>query len=76
MQAKLTIREYSAKFTLAGGETNALSDAINQVVEQNKMEILDTLAPNVEKAMSKKSLEIGNSLIKHFTFDELFPDRE
>ncbi|XP_043795177.1 uncharacterized protein LOC122716308 [Apis laboriosa] len=39
-------------------------------------EILEIFTPNIEKVISKNSLELCNNFCKHFTFDELLPDRE
>ncbi|KAG8040239.1 hypothetical protein G9C98_000809 [Cotesia typhae] len=75
VKSKLKIGDYTAKF-LPTNTTAALSDAINAVLNGNRKEIIDTITPHIEKVTSSKILEISNQITKHFTFDELFPDRE
>lgn len=73
---KLKIGDYKTKFVGNSETTTALSDAINSVVNGNKGEIIAAITPHIERAMSRKQLEIANQICKHFTFEELFPDRE
>ncbi|XP_014210435.1 uncharacterized protein LOC106640805 [Copidosoma floridanum] len=74
---KLHIGDYEAVFrpTPEGGTENPMSQAINQVLVTSRQEIIDSMTPNIEKTVSKKMLELSNKICKHFTFDELFPDR-
>ncbi|CAD1479214.1 unnamed protein product, partial [Heterotrigona itama] len=53
-----------------------LDEAIKQTIRNNKKELLAASIVNIEKAISKKCLEIMNNIVKHFTYDELLPDRE
>lgn len=76
MKSKMTVADYEAKFFLGDEEFNPVVEAMSELVKQNKKETMDLMAPNVEKSMSKRCLEIGNSIIKHVSFEELFPDRE
>ncbi|XP_074114664.1 uncharacterized protein LOC141537529 [Cotesia typhae] len=73
---KLKIGDYKTKFVGNSETTTALSDAINSVVNGNKAEIIAAITPHIERAMSRKQLEIANQICKYFTFEELFPDRE
>lgn len=75
VKSKLKIGDYTAKF-LPTNTTAALSDAINAVLNGNRKEIIDTITPHIEKVISSKILEISNQITKHFTYDELLPDRE
>ncbi|KAH0555235.1 uncharacterized protein LOC123263857 [Cotesia glomerata] len=74
-KSKLKIGDYTVKF-VPNNTTAALSEAINAVLNGNRQEIIDTITPHIEKVISAKILEISNQITKHFTYDELFPDRE
>ena len=76
MKMKLKIADYTAHFVPNKGKDNPLAEAINAVLQNNRQEIIESLLPHLEKAMSKKILELSNKISKHFSYDELFPDRE
>lgn len=76
MQTKISVADYTAVFSTRSGRSNALTDAINDMVKISRKEIMHTMVPFIERAISKKSLEMANKICKHFTYDELFPDRE
>ncbi|KAL7294604.1 hypothetical protein TKK_0011910 [Trichogramma kaykai] len=74
MTTKVVIKDYTANFQ--PGITNPISLAINAVLENSRPEIIESMTPSLEKAISEKVLDVANRICKHFTFDELFPDRE
>lgn len=74
MTTKLTIGDYKATF-MPDSETNPIAQAINSVLVTSRKEIIESMVPNIEAAVSKKILEVSNTICKHFTYDELFPDR-
>ena len=73
MTTKLEIKDYTANF-MPGSETNPLAQAINSVLLNSRQEIIASMTPNLEKAISQKVLDVSNRICKHFTYDELFPD--
>lgn len=73
MTTKLTIKDYTATF-MPGNEANPVAQAINSVLVTSRQEIIVSMTPNLEKAISTKVLEVSNRICKHFTYDELFPD--
>ncbi|XP_076238611.1 uncharacterized protein LOC143181837 [Calliopsis andreniformis] len=75
MTTRLNIKDYTIKFE-AQNFDRVLHDAISQALGNSHQEILAATRPNLEKAISEKCLEFANKICKHFTFDELFPDRE
>jgi len=77
MTTKLEINDYEAVFrpNADGVTDNPMTQAINQVLVTSRHEIIESMTPNIEKAVSKKVLEVSNKICKRFTFDELFPDR-
>ncbi|XP_011498701.1 PREDICTED: uncharacterized protein LOC105362873 [Ceratosolen solmsi marchali] len=76
MTTKLMITDYIADFeSNDGGKTNPVTEAINSILVSSKEEIITSMTPNLEKAISEKVLNVANRICKHFTYDELFPDR-
>lgn len=73
MATKLTIKDYEANF-MPGAEANPITQAINSVLLTSRQEIIASMTPNIEKAISRKALEVANKMCKHYTYDELFPD--
>jgi hypothetical protein len=75
MTTKLVVTDYIADFeSKNGGKSNPLSEAINSVLVNSKEEIIQSMTPNLEKAVSEMILNISNRICKHFTYDELFSD--
>ena len=72
---KLTVTDFDVEFR---GQSidKTLGEAIEQTIRQNKKELLEASIGNLEKAVSKRCLEIINNFSKHFTYDEVLPDRE
>ncbi|XP_076621689.1 uncharacterized protein LOC143342091 [Colletes latitarsis] len=71
----LDVKDYTVKFE-AENFDKILQEAVRQALGNSHREILEATRPNLEKAISQKGLEMANKICKHFTFDELFPDRE
>lgn len=75
MTTKLDVKDYDVKFE-AQNFDKSLHDAISQALGSSHKEILDATKPNLEKVISETVLNMANKICKHFTYDELFPDRE
>ncbi|KAK1120377.1 hypothetical protein K0M31_012358 [Melipona bicolor] len=73
LNVKMYIPDYDVKFR---GQQKSLDDAIEMTINNNKKELLDASTENMDKAFSKTYLEIMNNFVKHFTYDDLLPDRE
>ncbi|KOX71716.1 hypothetical protein WN51_02285, partial [Melipona quadrifasciata] len=69
LNVRIRIPDYDMKFR---GQQKSLNDAINI----SKKELLDASIVNIEKITSIKFLELMNNFVKHFTYDDLLPDRE
>ncbi|KAK0182275.1 hypothetical protein PV327_000429 [Microctonus hyperodae] len=76
IKLKLDIADYKARFVPREGLEPTIADAVNAVINTNRREITDSMVPGLEKAISAKIIEISNKICKHFTYIELFPDRE
>lgn len=73
LNIKIYIPDYDLKFRV---QQKSLDDAIEATVNNNKKELLDASTEIMEKVVSKKYLEIMNNFVKHFSYDDLLPDRE
>lgn len=70
---KISVGQGSLKLdNLFGGE-RVLGDVINSAINSNFDAFLKELQPLVEKALSEAFLEIGNTILDQFTFEQLFP---
>ena len=58
---------------LFGGE-RALGDVVNAAINSNFDSFVREIQPLIEKALSEAFLEISNSIVRPFTFDQLFPE--
>ena len=76
MTTKLTVSDYKANFRPSAGKDSPIVEAINSVLVNSSKEIIESMTPNLEKAISQKVLDVANRICKHFTYDELFPDTE
>lgn len=60
-------------------ETNENLGQLQQIIENfignNNEEIIKTFKPALEEAISKVILSVSNNIVKHFTYEELFPER-
>lgn len=74
MTTHLSVKDFTVKFEAVNFD-KTLQQAVTQALGSSHQEILDATRPNIEKAISEKCLEIANKICKHFTYDELFPDR-
>ncbi|XP_011706853.1 PREDICTED: uncharacterized protein LOC105462029 [Wasmannia auropunctata] len=70
---KLDVKTVDVKFEEQ--DSSQLNEILNSFIGNNKRELIDKLAPPFEIEISKQLLLIANAIIKHFTFDELFPEQ-
>ncbi|XP_011879798.1 PREDICTED: uncharacterized protein LOC105568602 [Vollenhovia emeryi] len=74
LNVNLDIKTLNTQF---GSESNA--DQLNLIVStfigSNEKELINKAKPIIEKELTKQLLVIANNIVKHFTYDELFPDR-
>ncbi|XP_076172810.1 protein takeout [Ptiloglossa arizonensis] len=75
MTIRLDVKDYTFNF-VAENFDKTLQEAVHEALGNSHQEILEATRPNLEKAISERCLEMANKICKHFTFDELFPDRE
>ncbi|XP_063991774.1 uncharacterized protein LOC135170153 [Diachasmimorpha longicaudata] len=73
---KLTIRDYESQFISRPGEDQTFSEAINNVLNSNKQEIIAAIIAGLERGVAKEIIGVTNLITTTYTFDELLPDRE
>ncbi|XP_012536726.1 uncharacterized protein LOC105836912 [Monomorium pharaonis] len=75
MNLNLILNELKIKFDSNGNESAQLNEIISTFVGSNEEEFIARVKPSLEADITKQVLLIANTILKHFTFDELFPDR-
>lgn len=72
---KLDIKTLESKFDTNEEESSQLNEILSTFVGSNKEEMINRIKPSIEKEITEQLLKIGNNIVKHFTYDELFPDQ-
>lgn len=75
MTTQLGLKEYKLDFK-ADNFDKTLQEAVTNALGDSHTEVLQATKPNIEKAISEWCLKMANKICKHFSYDELFPDRE
>lgn len=77
MKSQLTLKSFNTKFNVTSGiDDPTIIKAMEQSLKETEQELIDMVQPSIEKKISSVVLDLGNKMLKHFTFEELFPDRE
>ncbi|XP_029169744.1 uncharacterized protein LOC114939568 [Nylanderia fulva] len=75
IKINLDIKDYDVKYDLNESDLGQLNEVIRNLIGNNQREIIDTFKPALEEIVSKRILLVSNDIVKHFTYEELFPDR-
>ncbi|XP_076683088.1 putative beta-carotene-binding protein [Andrena cerasifolii] len=75
VKTQLSLKKYTVDFE-ANNLDKTLQEAVTQALGHSHEEIMEAVRPNLEKAIAERCLTFANNIFKHFTYDELFPDRE
>ena len=75
VKTHLSLKKYTVDFKMDNFD-KTLQEAVTQALGHSHEEIMEAVRPNLEKAISERCLTFANNIFKHFTYDELFPDRE
>ncbi|XP_011706858.1 PREDICTED: uncharacterized protein LOC105462033, partial [Wasmannia auropunctata] len=70
---KLDVKTVDIKFDEQ--DSSQLNKIISTFIGSNQEELIDKARPLLEADISKQILLIANTIVKHFTYDELLPDR-
>jgi len=71
----LDIKGYYIEFDYNQTELQQLREIVRNFLGNNQEEMIKNFKPVLEEAISKLILSFSNDIIKHFTFEEIFPDR-
>ncbi|KAL6255417.1 hypothetical protein P5V15_013752 [Pogonomyrmex californicus] len=75
MKINLDIKGYDAEYGLNNAELSQLNQVISNFIGNNQEEVIKVFKPALEEIVVKRILSLSNDIVKHFTFEELFPDR-
>ncbi|XP_029677517.1 uncharacterized protein LOC115244200 [Formica exsecta] len=75
IKLNVDIHGYDAKYDLNEREFGQLTEIINNFIGNNQEEVIKSFKPVLEEIISKRILLVSNDIVKHFTYEELFPDR-
>lgn len=74
MMINLDIKGYNIEFSNEMN-LNQLHEIARNLLGNNQKEIIKNFKPILEEAISKRIISVSNDIVKHFTYEELFPDR-
>ena len=78
----LNIKDFKMKITVGNGNLKldnlfggdrVLGEVVNNAINTNFDAFARELLPLIEKALSEAFLDIGNNIVRPFTYDQLFP---
>ncbi|XP_018307359.1 uncharacterized protein [Mycetomoellerius zeteki] len=76
MKVNLDIKGYTAEYGLDNSELSRLNEVISNFIGNNQQEVISVFKPAIEETIVKRVILLSNNIVKHFTLEELFPDRE
>ncbi|KAL6255415.1 hypothetical protein P5V15_013750 [Pogonomyrmex californicus] len=75
IKINLDIKGYDIEFALNEEQLSQLREIITNFIGKNQQEVIKTFKPSLEEAISKRIISLSNNILKHFTYEELYPDR-
>ncbi|EZA47288.1 hypothetical protein X777_16539 [Ooceraea biroi] len=75
MKINLDLKTYDIQLNVDERERSELSRIVGIFIGSNQKDIIAVVKPLLEEVISKRILLIANEIVKHFTYEELFPDR-
>lgn len=75
MKTDLDLKGYEATFDVSNHHGQQFREVFAHFLGTNQQEIIRTLKPLIEQVVSKQVIGLSNSLLTHFTYEEIFPDR-
>ncbi|XP_039306728.1 uncharacterized protein LOC105203864 [Solenopsis invicta] len=75
IKINFNIKGYTAKYDADEERYGQLREIIRDFIGRNQKEIISSLKPTLEEIISRQIVLLANNIVKHFTYDELFPDR-
>lgn len=71
----LDIKNFDSKFDMNENDSSQIKEIINTFIGSNQEEIINRVKSPLEEKISKQILSIANNIVKHFTYNELFPEQ-
>lgn len=72
IKLNLDIKNFNTQF----GNRSSMQDYIfHNFLGQNQEEIIKTVKPRLEKEISEYIFRIVSNIVKHFTYEELYPEQ-
>lgn len=75
MKINLDIKGYDTEYGLDNAALSRLNQVISNFIGNNQEEVIKVFKPAIEEEVVKRIISLSNNIVKHFTFEELFPDR-
>lgn len=72
MTINLDVKGYNVTFS--NEEMGQLRLFIDNFLGNNQQQIIKSFKPSLEEAITKVVISVGNSIFKHFGYEELFPE--
>lgn len=76
MKLNLDIKGYDVEYGLDNAALNRLNQVVSNFIGNNQEEVIKAFKPAIEKVVVKRILSLSNNIVKHFTFEELFPEQK
>ncbi|KAF5285658.1 hypothetical protein FQR65_LT13088 [Abscondita terminalis] len=75
LDMKLLIGDYNIKLESTDNNDPILVQAASDVLNQNRKDFIEVVTPFLETRISEILLEIANDIVKHFSYENLFPEK-
>ncbi|XP_017780981.1 PREDICTED: uncharacterized protein LOC108565843 [Nicrophorus vespilloides] len=70
----LTIGDYNLHLDNLFANDQVLTDGINNMLNQNKKDLLQLANPYIQTKASEYLLDVANKIVKNFSYEEVFPE--
>lgn len=75
MTLNLDIKGFYMELEQNQNQLNQLREIVRNFIGNNQEEIIRSVKPILEDVISRWTISLSNNITKHFTYEELFPDR-
>jgi len=75
LKINIDFKNYNAEFGLSETKLEQFNEIVKNFIGNNQEEVISVFKPAIEEVVVKRILSLSNDIVKHFTFEELFPDR-
>ncbi|XP_018049404.1 PREDICTED: uncharacterized protein LOC108687891 [Atta colombica] len=75
LKINIDFKNYNIKYDVDNSDLAQFYEIIKNFVGNNRQEIIKILKPVIEAEISRRIILISNNIVKQFTYEELFPDK-